>query len=83
VEGDTAVVPDCPFCERVADASRIISSNDGAVAFPDAFPVASGHVLVVPRRHLDRLERLELQEWSDVFGLVWDLCRGLSLVAGG
>jgi len=40
----------CPFCN--VDPSIVIWENDLAVAFPDGFPVSSGHALVVPRRHV-------------------------------
>jgi diadenosine tetraphosphate (Ap4A) HIT family hydrolase len=43
------------------------------VAFPDGFPVSDGHLLVVPRRHVDRLEELDHAEWSGLFGLVHEL----------
>lgn len=39
----------CVFC---ALSSRIIVENELAVATWDAFPVTSGHALVVPRRHV-------------------------------
>ena len=40
----------CPFCERIA-AGEVTAANGLAVAFPDAFPLSPGHVLIVPRRH--------------------------------
>jgi diadenosine tetraphosphate (Ap4A) HIT family hydrolase len=40
------------------------------VAFPDGYPVTDGHLLIVPKRHVDRLETLEPDEWSDLFELV-------------
>jgi hypothetical protein len=43
----------CPFCHL--DKSSIILENDVAVAFPDAFPVAEHHLLVVPKRHVASL----------------------------
>ena len=33
----------CPFCDRAA--LRIRLENVGAVAIPDAYPVAAGHTL--------------------------------------
>ena len=40
----------CPFCDIHDD--RIIAQNDLAYAVRDAFPVARGHTLLVPHRHV-------------------------------
>jgi diadenosine tetraphosphate (Ap4A) HIT family hydrolase len=46
-----------------------------AVAFPDGFPVSDGHVLVVPLRHVERLEELSADEWARLFALVQHVSR--------
>lgn len=33
-------------------------------------PLCDGHALVVPRRHVERLEDLDAHEWAGVFALV-------------
>jgi diadenosine tetraphosphate (Ap4A) HIT family hydrolase len=71
-------VSDCPFCDRVAAGDKVLHTRDTAVAFEDAYPVSDGHVLVVPRRHLARIEDLEAVEWTELFELVREVCRGLS-----
>jgi diadenosine tetraphosphate (Ap4A) HIT family hydrolase len=40
----------CPFC--ALPASRIVFAHDLAVVIRDAFPVSSGHTLIIPRRHI-------------------------------
>ena len=40
----------CPFCHP--DLSKVLVSNEHALAFPDGFPVTPGHSLIVPKRHL-------------------------------
>ena len=40
----------CPFCNL--DATRIVASNELALALRDSYPVNPGHTLVVPRRHV-------------------------------
>ncbi len=42
---------ECIFCLR--DSLEIIAENDLALAFYDACPVSKGHVLVIPKRHMD------------------------------
>jgi diadenosine tetraphosphate (Ap4A) HIT family hydrolase len=68
----------CPLCDRVASGDEIIHACASAVAFADAYPVSEGHVLVVPRRHLSRIEDLEADEWTELFRLVREVCRKLS-----
>lgn len=71
-------VGECVFCARIAAGFELLYTRAAAVAFPDAFPVSDGHVLVVPRRHLVRIEGLPADEWAEVFALVWEVCRELS-----
>lgn len=46
-----------------------------SAAFADRFPVSEGHALIVPRRHVARIEDLAEDEWRDLFGLARALCR--------
>ena len=71
-------VTKCPFCDRIAEGDEIIHACAAAVAFADAYPVSEGHVLVVPRRHLARVEDLGADEWAELFGLVREVCRELA-----
>ncbi|HTN79496.1 MAG TPA: HIT family protein [Acidimicrobiales bacterium] len=47
--------PACPFCGIVAgtEPAHIVLADDIAVAFLDRRPVFPGHVLVVPREHVE------------------------------
>ena len=58
----------CPFCAPAS--SRIYLENDAALAIPDAFPVAEGHTLVVPRQHVASLFDLPAEEQAAVWKLV-------------
>jgi diadenosine tetraphosphate (Ap4A) HIT family hydrolase len=58
----------CPFCHL--ENSRITLENDCAVAIPDAFPVAEGHMLVVPKRHVASLFDLPDEEQAALWRLV-------------
>lgn len=40
----------CPFC--APEPTRVVATNDLAVAVRDLYPVNPGHTLVVPRRHV-------------------------------
>lgn len=43
----------CPFC--TFDTSRIIASNNHAIAIRDGFPISEGHTLIIPKRHIASL----------------------------
>lgn len=73
---------DCPFCARILSHTGVESANESAVSFQDGYPVVDGHRLVVPRRHLARLEELETSEWQEVFELVREVVRTLAAELG-
>lgn len=75
----------CVFCGIVAGSvpARIVSRTALSVAFLDAFPVARGHVLAVPRAHRERVQDLAGDEIADLFGLAARLASRTDAVAGG
>lgn len=75
------------FCGIVAGsvpAFRVVDSADG-VAFLDTRPVFKGHLLVVPRDHLETLGELPAAALPGYFGLVQRLAVAVEagLGAGG
>jgi diadenosine tetraphosphate (Ap4A) HIT family hydrolase len=43
---------DCPFCyDKIKD--RIVAEQNSVVAIPDSYPVTDGHLLIVPKRHIE------------------------------
>jgi len=58
----------CPFCNP--EASRIRLENEVALAILDGFPVAEGHTLVIPKRHVGSLFDLAVEEQADLWRLV-------------
>jgi ATP adenylyltransferase len=67
--------PRCVFCEIVAaegsDEERmIVWSGEDVVAVLNAYPYASGHVMVMPRRHARELEDLTVDEASELWRAV-------------
>lgn len=55
---------DCIFC-RIANGdipARIVLSDDQIVAFHDVAPKAPTHVLLIPRRHVARLDETGAQD---------------------
>jgi len=60
---------DCPYCRRIL-AGEGTEANAHAVAFGDAYPVAAGHTLVVPRRHVAGVFDLAAGEYAALWALV-------------
>ena len=58
----------CPFCAPAPDATLAESAYSRAVR--DRYPLALGHTLVVPRRHVKSVFELSQDEWDDLWALV-------------
>jgi len=52
---------DCIFCKIVAGEvpTELIAVNDHAIAFPDLYPQAPVHILVVPKIHSENILQLD------------------------
>lgn len=80
---------ECVFCRIVSGdvPARMLAETDGSVAFLDAFPLARGHALVIPKTHRERIQDLTADENRDLFSLVCrmagriDRLEGATLVA--
>jgi len=50
----------CPFCEIVRGGAEahVVHHDDDVIAFLDRAPLIKGHVLVVPRAHVETLDDL-------------------------
>ena len=70
---------DCTFCEIVAGDRRadIVLDEPGAVAFLDMRPVFPGHVLLVPRQHVDSLDELPPELVAPLFDAARRLSRAV------
>jgi diadenosine tetraphosphate (Ap4A) HIT family hydrolase len=58
----------CPFCSLSPES--ILDESPHALALLDGYPVARGHTLVVPRRHVASVFDLSPEEWADLWVLV-------------
>lgn len=58
----------CPFCEIAGD--RIITGNSVGIALRDAYPVAKGHTLVIPRQHVTSVFNLSDSDQAQLWQLV-------------
>ena len=63
---------DCLFCQIIAGerpAHHVLDTDD-VVGFLDARPVFKGHVLVVPRQHIETLPDMPADLLTALFGAV-------------
>lgn len=69
--------PDCIFCDIIHHRapSHAFYEDEEAVAFLDLFPFTRGHLLVVPKRHVDRLTDLPEEEYADFLRALANVCR--------
>jgi len=67
----------CVFCEIVArrTPSFVVFEDAETLAFLDLFPVTRGHVLVVPKQHIDRLTDLPESSYTGYLKAVTEVCR--------
>lgn len=59
----------CVICKRVATEPLLVTS-DRAAAFADAYPLTTGHTLVVPRRHEPDFFSLTEEEQQELWRVV-------------
>jgi histidine triad (HIT) family protein len=80
---------DCIFCKIISKQipAKIIQETVHSIAFLDAFPLAKGHTLVIPKNHCMKIQDMSNEENSDLFSLVHkvllkvDMLTGATLVA--
>ena len=67
--------PNCIFCKIVAGQihARVIKQNEKAIAFLDAFPLAAGHALVIPRSHYPKVQDMAPADVQAVFQLAHEI----------
>jgi histidine triad (HIT) family protein len=67
--------PSCVFCKIIAGdiSAKVIIQNEKAMALLDAFPLAPGHTLVIPKSHYAKVQQMSEQDAMAVFEIVWKL----------
>lgn len=66
---------DCVFCKIVAGKipAMVLMQNDKAIALLDAFPLAAGHTLVIPKSHYAKVQDMSQEDAMGVFEVVWKI----------
>lgn len=62
-------VSDCIFCKIAnKEMGKLIFEDDRVVAFDDVNPQAPVHVLVIPRKHIERISEVAGEEDTSLMG---------------
>ena len=80
---------DCIFCKIISKEipTKILYEDEYSIAFLDAFPVAKGHTLVIPKQHYAKIQDLPSEINEKLFNTVHklipkvDSLQGSTLVA--
>ena len=61
---DVSLIEDCIFCKiiRKEISANVVYEDDMVIAFKDINPVAKIHIVVIPKKHIESLEKVELEK---------------------
>ena len=62
--------------------AKIIKETEYSVAFLDAFPLAKGHTLVIPKNPREKIQDLTDEESKDLFSLVREMTSKIDSITG-
>src|SRR2546428_7347996 len=65
----------CIFCKIVCGRipAKVLTQNNRAIALLDAFPLAEGHTLVIPKSHYAKVQDMSEQDSMAVFEIIWKI----------
>lgn len=74
----------CVFCKIISGEipAKILKETSYSISFLDAFPLAKGHVLVIPKNHHQKIQDMSEKENSDLFSLVHSMISKVDSIAG-
>ena len=74
----------CEFCQIINKerTAYIVYEDEKLVSFLDADPINEGHVLVVPKEHVDSLDKMQDNTLSDVMSVSKKIVKALCEIYG-
>ncbi|NGX63788.1 MAG: AP-4-A phosphorylase [Candidatus Anoxychlamydiales bacterium] len=60
----------CPFCDEKAINYQKYFENENIIGLCSYKPLLKGHCLIIPKRHVERLEDITDLEMQDIFHLI-------------
>lgn len=65
---------DCIFCRIIhkEEPASIVWETDDSIAFLDTNPISDGHILLIPKRHVDYLYDVPEEQYNSLFRQVYE-----------
>ena len=63
----------CELCELIKEKDRLIEKNDSCFAIINLEPLKKGHIMVLPKRHIEKMSDLSEQESKAIFDMLNNL----------
>lgn len=60
----------CGLCEAQKENYRLIEKNEDAFSIVPTFPLKLGHIMILPKRHIEKISDLSESELKNFFQLV-------------
>ena len=75
---------DCIFCKIASKeiTTKILVETESCIGFLDAFPLAKGHALVIPKNHYEKIQDLPTDINTDMFSTVHSLISKIDTLTG-
>ena len=75
---------DCIFCKIVSKEipTKILVETESCIGFLDAFPLAKGHALVIPKNHYEKIQDLPTEINTEIFSMVHSLISKIDSLTG-
>ena len=76
---DTKNTQSCPFCRiaRHEQPAEILQEDEDALALMDLYPATVGHVLVIPKRHIENIYELPPELGAHLMAMAVEIARAI------
>lgn len=79
---------DCIFCRIINKdiPAKIAFENERVLAFSDAHPLAPVHILIIPKKHIESITDLEMEDekvMGEMIGVAKNLAESLAISRKG
>jgi histidine triad (HIT) family protein len=75
---------DCIFCKIISKEipAKILYEDEYSISFLDAFPIAKGHTLVIPKKHFAQIQDMSSDMNQKLFDTVHKMITKIDSVMG-
>ena len=69
----------CKIAKHEVDAA-IVCENDHIIAILDRFPATRGHVLILPKEHIENIYEMPVETGMEIMRIAISVCNGIKLI---